>query len=173
MTGQDPCAPHFESLEIEEDLPTQHRIWRFQRFGWAALGLFVSAGLLGIFGGGPLSWSEAALPSGALAVRYERFIHNDTQTTLELRAPEPQPDGWRWISVSAGYADRVRIERVMPDPERTIVTDHAVRFGFDPAQAGQHGILTIVLTPTQMGLLRAEISAGDSPAVAFTQLVYP
>lgn len=167
------CGPSFEGLEIEEDLPTQRRIWRFERFGWAALGLFVGAGLLGVFGDGPLSRSEAALPSGALAIRYERFIHNDTQTTLDLRATVAQPDGWRWISISADYAGQVRIERVMPEPERTVVSDKAVRLGFDPGQAGERGIVTIVLTPTRAGILRAEISVGDGPSVSFTQLVYP
>lgn len=163
----------FEGLEIEEDPTAQRRIWRFERVGWAGLTLVVGAGLLGLFGDGPLSRSEIDGSAGALTVRYERFIHNDTQTTLELRATAVRSDGPRWISVSADYASRVRIERVMPEPERTVVTDKAVRFGFDPEQAGERGVVTIVLTPLRAGVLRAEIGVADGPPVSFTQLVYP
>lgn len=163
----------FGRLELEEDLPVQVGIWRFERVGWTSLAVFVGAGLLGLFGGGPLSRGEVDAPSGALTVRYERFIHNDTQTTLELRATADQPAGRRWIAISADYAGQVRIERVMPEPERTVVTDKAVRFGFDPVQSGERGIITIVLTPTQAGLLRAEIGVAEGPNVSFTQFVYP
>lgn len=162
----------FVGLDIDEDLSVQRRIWRFERIGWAGLALFVGAGLLGLFGDGPLSRGEIEAPSGALAVRYERFIHNDTQTTLELRATAAQA-GPRWISVSADYAGKVRIERIMPEPERTVTTDKAVRFGFDPEQAGERRIVTIVLTPIRAGLLRAEIGVADGPSVSLTQFVYP
>lgn len=37
-------------LEIDEDLPTQRWIWRFERIGWAGLALFVPAGLIEAFG---------------------------------------------------------------------------------------------------------------------------
>lgn len=163
----------FEGLEIEEDLTVQRRIWRFERVGWTGLALFVGVGLLGLFGGGPLSRGEVDASSGALTLRYERFIHNDTQTTLELRATAVQSHGPGWISVSADYANKVRIERVMPEPERTVVTDKAVRFGFDPEQAGERGAVTIVLTPLRAGVLRAEIGVASGLRVSFTQLVYP
>jgi hypothetical protein len=166
-------VPHLDRLEIDEDLSLQHRLWRFERIGWAALGLFLGAGLFGPFGGGPLSRAEAITPSGALAVHYERFLHNDTPTTLRLRPGTAQADGWRWISLSQDYVDRVAIERVIPAPGRTVVTGRGLRLGFAPGTAEDAGEITITLTPIQAGIVHGKLSAGSGPGVTFTQLVYP
>ena len=166
-------VPHLGRLEIDEDLPLQHRLWRFERIGWAALGLIIGAGLFGLFGGGPLSRAEAIAPSGALAVHYERFLHKDTRTTLRLRPGPTQADGWRWISLSRDYVDRVAIERVIPDPDRMVVTGRGLRLGFAPGAADEAGEIAIALTPSQAGILHGELSAGSGPGATFTQLVYP
>jgi hypothetical protein len=54
------------SLQIEEDMPLQERTWRFQRVGWAAMGLLLVSALAGLFANGPLSWGKAQDPQGLL-----------------------------------------------------------------------------------------------------------
>lgn len=160
-------------LEIHEDLPTQGLIWRFERIGWAGLTLFVLAGLLGAFGGGSLSRAEARDASGRLAVRFERFARADTSTTLEIRVVAAQQGEPLWLNLSKNYFDAARIDRIVPEPERTVVTQDAVRFGFDPNQAGESGLIIVTLTPVQFGRIQGSLGLASGPAVQFVQIVYP
>ena len=57
-----PPADQATSLQIEEDLPLQERTWRFQRVGWAIMGLLLLSALAGLFANGPLSWGKAQDP---------------------------------------------------------------------------------------------------------------
>jgi hypothetical protein len=58
-------------MEINADLEFQRRVWAAQRIGWIAIGAFVIAALVGVFGQGPLS--SAAAGGNALRIEYERF----------------------------------------------------------------------------------------------------
>lgn len=167
--GRDEMA----GLEIDEDLPTQRRIWRFERIGWAGLTLFVLAGLVGAFGGGSLSRAEARDPFSGLEVRFERFARADTSTKLEVRTKAAQQPELLWIHLSKDYFDRMRIDRIVPEPERTLVAEDGVRFGFDANQAGEHGLIIFSLTPVQFGPLRGVLQLGSGPAVEFAQIIYP
>lgn len=160
-------------LEIDEDLPAQRRIWRFERIGWAGLTLFVLAGLSGAFGGGSLSRAEARDASGRLTVRFERFARADTPTTLEIRVVAAQHSESLWVHLSRNYFDAIRIDRVVPEPERTLVTQDAVRFGFDPNQAGESGLIIVTLEPVQFGRIQGSLGLAGGPAVEFVQVIYP
>ncbi|MFP5512955.1 MAG: hypothetical protein ACLGJC_07730 [Alphaproteobacteria bacterium] len=83
-----------------------------------------------------------------------------------------QPD-LLWLHLSKSYFDRTRIDRIMPEPERTVVTQDVIRFGFDPNQASEQGLILISLTPIQFGQLRGSLGLADGPAVEFHQIVYP
>ncbi len=160
-------------LEIEEDLPAQRRIWRFERIGWAALTLFVIGGLVGAFGGGSLSRAEARDASGRLAVRFERFARADTPTTLEIRVVAAQHSEPLWVHLSKDYFEAARVDRVVPEPERTLVTQDAVRFGFDSNRAGESALIIVTLTPNQFGRIQGSLGLAGGPAVDFVQIVYP
>jgi len=59
-----PPADQATSLQIQEEMPLQERTWRFQRVGWAAMGLLLLSDLAGLFANGPLSWGKAQDPQG-------------------------------------------------------------------------------------------------------------
>lgn len=160
-------------LEIDEDLPTQGWIWRFERIGWAGLTLFVLAGLIGAFGGGSLSRAEARDASGRLTVRFERFARADTSTTLEIRVVAAQQSEPLWVHLSKDYFDAARIDRIVPEPERTLVAQDTVRFGFDPNQAGESGLILVTLTPVRFGRIQGSLALPGGPAVEFAQIIYP
>lgn len=171
------CKPlgstELAGLEIEEDLEAQRIIWLFERLGWAGLSLFVLAGLLGAFGGGSASQADARDMSGRLTVRFERFARVDTPTTLEVRVTGAQQRDLLWLHLSKVYLDQARIDRIMPEPERILVAEDMVRFGFDPSQAGEHALIIINLTPTQFGQLRGSLALADGTVADFTQIIYP
>ena len=48
--NRQPPADQATSLQIEEDVPLQERTWRFQRVGWAIMGLLLlSASYAGVW----------------------------------------------------------------------------------------------------------------------------
>ncbi|WP_262030849.1 hypothetical protein [Microvirga sp. Mcv34] len=170
------CEPlsskHLADLHIDEDLPMQRVLWRFERSGWAILAGFVGAALLGLFGEGWLSRVEAQVPSGALAVRYDRFTRNDTPTIVEVRLTAANPSGLQWLSLSGDYLKDMRIDRVVPEPEQTLVFQKTIRFGFDPGQAGDRTLVTLTLSPSRPGLVRGAVVV-DSSKLPLVQFVYP
>ena len=58
-------------LQIDEDMDFQHKEWIAERWGWRIMALVLLAGLLGLFGQGPLS--DKTVQSGSLLVQYGRF----------------------------------------------------------------------------------------------------
>ena len=70
-------------LEIEQDHDFQRRSWRLQRAGWIVLSLVLLAGLLGLFGSGPLAHATVGAPGCPVASRvrpvrpHRRPVHVD------------------------------------------------------------------------------------------------
>lgn len=160
-------------LEIDEDLPMQRQIWRFERVGWAALTLFVLAGLLGTFGGGTLSQAELSDASRRLTVRFERFARADAPTKVEIRMVAAQQSPVLWIDLSKDYFDASSIDSIVPEPELTVVTGNTIRFGFDPHKTGYGGMILITLKPAQIGRVRGSLGVVGGPTLKFTQIIYP
>lgn len=156
-----------DDLEIEQDLAFQRREWRFQRIGFFVLVLFVVGALLGLFGSGPLSRAEAR--TGGLIVKYERLtrVYRDTRLTIEM----PPATSYE-LGLDRNSFDRMRIERVHPEPAGIEIGANEVRFRFDPPGAGD-GPLTAIfeITLRAPGLHRINLRAGNATA-SFNQFVF-
>ena len=70
-----------DRLQINEDIEFQKKEWNWARLGWVLMLIIALAGLLGLFGQGPLSKSTAR--AGGIEVEYERcaqFLRDSTET---------------------------------------------------------------------------------------------
>ena len=162
----EPTPP--QALFADPDAPNYpvrfRRGWVFQRFGWAAMVALVAAGLTGALGsGGPASSSRAEGPR--LAVEYERFLRLDRETELAFRIDGVGPTEL-WLA--EGYARRLKIEAIEPEPRAVRAGRGRVVFEFD--LSGPSDVVFHV-RPKQAGRLAGQ--AGVEAPLELLHFVYP
>ncbi|MGE1527086.1 hypothetical protein ACUDA6_13765 [Pseudomonas ceruminis] len=67
---------------VQEDMPMQQRVWRFERAGWYVLVTVVLLALACLFGNGPLSDAEVVSQDGRVRVEYQRLSRSGTTDNL-------------------------------------------------------------------------------------------
>ena len=141
-------------LEIEQDHDFQRRSWRLQRAGWIVLVLVLLAGMLGLFGSGPLAHATVGAPGAPLRLEYDRFCRNEAPSTLTaLLRPSTSRPGEAILHLDRGFTDHFQIERVQPTPDRTEAgPDHSV-YAFRVTGPGEPVRVTFRLRPEQIGPL--------------------
>ena len=162
--------PKSQTLQLDQDPVFQQREWRVQRVGWWVLVIFVAAAAAGAFGHGPLSRVRAATPGDAVVVEYERFVRSGAAMRLEIHR-QSSTAGRLELRLDRSYADRLRIERITPEPESIDVGAADVVMTFTTPGAGP---LTIVIDaePLRAGRLSAQIRTTGAPPVRVSQFVY-
>jgi hypothetical protein len=174
MAPADRSAEHTwvsRSHPVEEDMRLQRAMWRFERCGWAALGVIIGLALLGLFANGPLSSASATDGSGRLRVEYERFQRNGAGTSMQVHVDAAGQQGVA-VRLNADFLRSFQIEALHPEPAAQHGAAGGVEMVFHPPR---EGALTIhyVLRPRTVGPVRNEIGmAGEAPA-RFINFVFP
>jgi hypothetical protein len=159
-------------LEISEHPEFQRREWRFLRFGWAFIALFLLAGLLGLLGPGPLSWATAQSETGRVHVEYQRLVHLDTEDTLNVRIDGAAvTDDTITLTLDHGWAQAVEISGITPEPESETSGSEGLELEFN-STPGTPVLLQVRYQPNEMGSMRLDASVADETA-SFTQFVIP
>lgn len=161
-------------LEIEQDHDFQRLSWRMQRVGWIILALVLLAGLLGLFGSGPLAHATVGAPGSPLRLEYDRFGRIDAPSTLTaLVRPSTRRPGEAILHLDRGFTDFFQIERMQPTPDRTEAgADHSV-YVFRATGSPGPVRVTFRLRPDQPGLLTGRVRQDGGSWLTFHQLVYP
>jgi hypothetical protein len=151
----------------------QRREWAVQRAGWGVLWVILLAGVLGLFGRGPLSRARATDERG-WQVEYDRFGRDLTPGTLVITIPagaEPRDTAMLWLD--RGFVDAVKIRLVTPEPVAVSATSNRLEYRFlTHAEAGALHI-TFELEPQRVGWIEGRAGAPGTPGIPFHQLVYP
>lgn len=160
-----------KSPQIDEDLDFQKKMWRIQRLGWVVIALLLLAAVLGLFGGGLLSSAQAHDSGELLQVHYDRFVRMQSPQTLQVSmdggaVQDQQASVW----ISQDFLDRVRIERIQPQPERVTAQDGGQIYQFSARGPLQ---VTYDLQAKGPGLYQVELGIPGADPAAFTQVVYP
>lgn len=161
-------------IEIQQELRFQRRMWVVQRVGWTVMLLLVLAGLLGLFGHGPLSGATAASADGAVRVEYERFGRFKSPMSLRIHArPEAMAENALRLAIDRKYLQGVQIQRIVPEPARAEAGDEGVVYVIPLAGSGQSATVTFYLKTETIGPLSGSIEAGDGRVVTISQFIYP
>ncbi|MEX2219745.1 MAG: hypothetical protein WD749_13410 [Phycisphaerales bacterium] len=176
------------ALEVAEDFALQRKQWRVERALWAVMGLVAAAALLGGFGRGWLSHGRAV--GDGVVVEFDRLPHVETETLVVVRwgpgagdseervragpaegaEGDAEKDGGEVVLVlPAGYLERVRVERVEPEPSRTEVSASETRYIL-AARGG--GVARLTVTPMKVGRMGARVRVGSGEAEV-SQFVMP
>lgn len=161
-------------LEIDQNLSLQQKEWLIQRVAWVALALLLLAGLLGVFGNGPLSDTTAGDADGPLRAEYPRFARFQAPLTVRFHiGPEAIQDGEARIGLSRSYVDSVRIERIDPEPDRVEAGEGVYVYVFTVADPEQAATVSFHLQPEAIGSIQGRAEPAGGPALDFGHFVYP
>ena len=161
-------------LEIEQDHEFQRRSWRLQRAGWMVLTLVLLAGMLGLYGAGPLAHATVGAPGAPLRLEYDRFgrLGAPSMWTALLRPSTGRP-GEAILHLDRGFTDHFQIERVQPAPDRTEAgPDHSV-YVFRVTGPGEPVRVTFRLKPEQIGPMTGRVREEGGSWLTCTQFVFP
>ncbi|MCP2334286.1 hypothetical protein [Actinoalloteichus caeruleus] len=143
-----------------------------QNGGWLVMGVIVLVGLLGGWGGGPLSDATARDVGSGLAIEYDRFSRATGQNDLRLRVPVPNGAETVAVLVSASYLSDNQVESLDPEPSEVTASEGSVRFDFLVGEGAEVGV-TFDLAPQGAGARSGWVSVPGGDRVEFWQFVYP
>ena len=159
-------------LEIEESMRAQRRLWRVQRVARALALLILALGVAGLFGGGPLSHATASREGHAL--EYERVGYRDTPQTYRLRLSGDVTAGETVrIWVDRETMSRMKLESVVPEPERSVLAGDRLILEFPRGEAGGQRDVLLDFQPNEAGRHTARLGVEGGPAFEVAQLFLP
>lgn len=156
---------------VGEDLAYQRRIWRFQRWGWAGLGLLVLLGALGAFGDGPLAGARTRSEDGAVEVEWERIERAGRDSTIRLRTVAPHA-GPLLLRMEEGFVDRVTVSAAEPRAAGEARAPGLVQLRFDPPPEGRRAEVVLSVHARRPGLVTGRLVLGES-AVSLHLVILP
>ena len=163
-------------LELNENMGSQRRLWRFQTAGRVVTVLVLLAALLGLLGPGLLSNGASADSAQVeLGVKeYERFLRFMKPTTLRIGL-EPgaltQREARVWLDRQ--YIEGMQIQHVTPEPESMEAGPTRLTYVFNIEDPDQSTAFSFDLQPQKMGLLEGRVGLEGEEPVSFKQFVYP
>jgi hypothetical protein len=171
-----------DELEIGFDQTFERKWRRLELASHAAMGLFVVAALLGLFGRGPLSHRTHMTANGRLALDFEPVARwgTSTQITVHLSAPEVRSSvdegAFQTISVSVNNAivEPLGLQQIIPRPNATKAVSGGALYEFAIPRGQDSALVRFVLKPSAVGLIRADI--GDGPegnSLSWSQWILP
>lgn len=150
---------------VEQEYGFLEKEWRTLRIGWFALVLFVLAGVLGLFGDGPLSKVTSETSIGV--VRYERFLRHSSPSAIIIESELPLNDSS--VYINRNYLKSVKIEQIEPRPVSASLTGDRVRFRFGSRESRQ---IIFHISPYQgSGTQPLELGISGKKEV-FNQFIY-
>lgn len=157
-------------LEIRDHTAFQRREWVAERVGWVLLAGLVLAGLLGLLGTGPFSWTTTS--AGPLVVEYDRITHHEADENITLRfGPDVVEDGTISAEVTGAWVSGVDVQSVTPEPTEQRMVPGGVVMEFTVDRPGQLAV-AMTFRAQQYGTLDAVVAA-DGEEATFSQLVLP
>lgn len=158
-------------LQLSERLHLQRRTWIARKFGWAALGLLLACGLLGLLGGsGPLAGASAANADGSLRVEHARFTRYLAPT--ELRVAIAPGQGALELSISDQYLDAWEMYGISPQPQGERKEGDFTVYTFARSSAAATEV-SFFGRPHRWGRLHGEVRMPGAVPVAFSTWVHP
>jgi hypothetical protein len=157
---------------VKEDMRLQRATWRAQAIGWAALGLFLVAALLGAFSQGPLSGATATSDGGGLAVEYQRLQRSGAGDTVVVRVLSLPEDEALTIGIGRSFLQANTIESVSPTPAEAATGADGIALTYPPP-TGLPAEIHLAIRPHRAGLSRGAITLNGRETARLTQFTYP
>jgi hypothetical protein len=164
-----------DHVQVGTDLEFEYRWHTLQQIAWTLIGLLIIAGLLGIFGRGPLSKIRIRSDTGAATLEYERFARYKTPATLKLFINgSTSSRGEVTVSVSRTLLETIKIEQTAPTPVAVRAESRGMLLDFSvPDRSGEFQV-RLAQEPQRAGRVVGSLSvSGGGGWLPLVQTVYP
>lgn len=159
-------------FEICEDMRFQRKQWLVQRCGWLIMSVIVLAGLLGVFGKGPLS--RSVVEGDGLEVEHQRFLRAYAPSALTVVADARHAaDGLLRLWLNGDFVRHVQFNQIMPLPQASHTDADKLVFTFLVARDAETARITFSFQPEQMGSFSGNLGIVGGPRVDLSSFVYP
>lgn len=159
-------------LEIDQDLDFQRKEWVVERWSWILMLLIVFAGLLGLFGQGPLS--STTVGDDPLKVHYGRFERLSAPTQMNIQvSPTAASNGEVRLRVDQSVMTLYNIQRIIPEPASTELSSGYITYVFKTGLGDQPFQIVFDLEPSKLGMPKGAIGLENGPSVNISQFIYP
>lgn len=151
------------------------REWIASRIGVVAMVVIVVMALAGVFSVGPISWAAKSGPESGVTLRYEKLVRRGGPTDLQVFLPGALTDGSGAVSlwISDEYLELVRIEKVVPQPDKATSVSSGVLYDFAVAGEDRGVDVRISITPHSIGPQAGSLGLLDGERIDFQQFFYP
>lgn len=126
-----------DGLQLDEQRDRQRRYWRIQRMAWWCFGGIMALAVLGLTGSGGL-FHKQTVEFAAASVEVPRVSRWEGSDDLSItfRAPGDSHE----VTITQPFFDRFAIERIQPEPDRTLLRPQAQAMSFPAADAPPHQV---------------------------------
>jgi hypothetical protein len=162
-----------DGIEIEQDLDFQRKSWTVQRVSWVIMVVIAVAGLLGLFGGGPLSDATAG-NAQTLRVDYQRLVRQSATEKFGITPGSTAMGSGSTVSVwlDREWMSKHELRGMVPEPESTSVAADRVTYHFriDSLLPSK---IELDMETRAIGLIRGRAGIVGGNTVSFNQFSYP
>lgn len=149
---------------LEKDLPFEKSEWPVLRIGWALMGMFLLAGILGFLGTGIFTEKKAATKDFVL--HYDKYLRYSMSSEINLKTRGLGPDSS--VFINSDYFRNVVMTEVNPEPATVDQSEGWMRFRFSSRTPTE---ITIHIQPIRSGKRNLKIRL-DSSEVAVPQYIF-
>jgi hypothetical protein len=148
--------------------------WKFEHWGWLAIGGVLVAALLGVLGPGPLSKATAGQKGSNLWVEYQRFGRYESASELRIHVGERGlSTALPALTINRKYLEKVTVEDIEPQPEQVKAAGDEFIYVFAFAATNKPTTITMKIRGNGYGKLPVHLKFSDAADVRFSQLFYP
>ena len=160
------------AIAVGEDLDFQRKWWKFERVVWTFFALILVADLTGLLGRGPLANAKRQTSDGALTLKYERVLRENTASIMTiLPAESALHNGKLQLFMSDSILKEFGAARIIPQPETSIVGGGGVTYTF-PASSSPMTV-QFELKPSFIGSHAFTVAIPGGEALHASSVVLP
>lgn len=166
-------SPSFP-LDVEEDPGYHRRNEMFERAALVVMVLIVIAAVLGVFGHGPLSREVVGIVGGPLWIEYPRVGRSGAGEVIHVHfgtgaSRESESRVW----VDRRLLDALRVEQIMPEPERSEAGAEGTLFVFAKHDMSRPASVTFHVLPQRAGSVKGRMGLPGGDVLGLSLFLFP
>jgi hypothetical protein len=159
-----------EDLEAADNLACLRREWLAERLAQVLGAALLIAGVLGLFGRGPLTWVKATSDDGSLTVDYYSAERYESDSELRLTVHQPAAEMVR-LKIDRAFLDVTTPNGIWPPPLKTETIGNSLVCTFQLGTGKQEVVYHY--QHETYGVVKYQVSVDEGEPVYVSQFVFP